>query len=60
MLFDSLTVEGLEFSLRGIDTWMEGAIQALLTQNFQIDNIHLAQSISHATASSSAISLCWS
>jgi predicted PurR-regulated permease PerM len=46
VLFSSLTVEGLEFSLRGIDTWMEGVIQALLTQNFQIDNIHLAQSIS--------------
>src|SRR5512139_346702 len=50
LLFSSLTVEGLEFSLRGIDSWMEGAIQALLAQNFQIDNIHLAQSISQFVA----------
>jgi predicted PurR-regulated permease PerM len=50
MLFSSLSVEGLEFSLRSIDTWMAGAVQALLTQNFQIDNIYLAQSISHVMA----------
>jgi predicted PurR-regulated permease PerM len=50
LLFSSLTVEGLEFSLRGIDSWMEGAIQVLLTQNFQIDNIHLAQGISQLVA----------
>ena len=49
-LVSGLTLEGLEFSLRGIDTWMEGAIQMLLTQNFQIDNIHLAQGISQAVA----------
>ncbi len=50
LLFSSLTVEGLEFSLRGIDSWMEGAIQALLAQNFQIENIHLAQNISQVVA----------
>ena len=49
-LFSSLTLEGMEFSLRSIDTWMEGAIQGLLTQNFQIENIHLAQSVSQAVA----------
>jgi predicted PurR-regulated permease PerM len=36
-LFSGLTVEGVEFSFRSIDTWMEGALQALLTQNFQIE-----------------------
>lgn len=45
-LFSSLTIESLEFTLRSIDTWMEDVIQALLTQNFQIENIHLAQSVS--------------
>lgn len=49
-LFGSLTVESLEFSIRSIDTWMEDVIQALLVQNFQIDNIHLAQSISQVIA----------
>jgi len=47
-LFSSLTVEGLEFSIRSIDTWMEDVIQALLVQNFQIDNIRLAETIGQA------------
>ncbi len=49
-LFSSLTVEGLEFSIRSIDTWMEDVIQALLVQNFQIDNIRLAETIGQAMA----------
>jgi predicted PurR-regulated permease PerM len=49
-LFSDLTLEGLEFSLRGINTWMEGAIKALLAQNFQIENIHLVQGISQVVA----------
>ena len=49
-LFSRLAVEGLEFSLRNIDTWIEGVVQALLTQNFQIENVHLAQSISQVVA----------
>jgi predicted PurR-regulated permease PerM len=49
-LFSGLAVEGVEFSFRSIDTWMEGALQAVLTQNFQIENIHLAQSISQVVA----------
>ena len=49
-LFSGLAVEGLEFSLRNFDTWIEGVIQALLTQSFQIENVHLAQSISQVVA----------
>jgi hypothetical protein len=36
MLFTSLTVEGLEISLRVIETWMEGVIQGCRPRTFRL------------------------
>lgn len=46
VLFNNLALEDVDFSLRGINTWMEGAIQALVTRNFQTEDIHLAEAVS--------------
>jgi predicted PurR-regulated permease PerM len=47
-LFNELALEGLEFSLRGFNTWVESIVTALFTRNFQIENVQLGEGLSQA------------
>lgn len=49
-LFSYLVKEGVAFSLRDINTWVESVTQALVARNFQIEDIHLIEGVSQVVA----------
>jgi len=49
-LFNGLALEGPNFSLRGMNTWLESMIQALVARKFQVEYIHLVEGIGQLVA----------
>ncbi len=50
VLFNGLALEGPNFSLRGMNTWLESMIQALVARKFQVEDIHLVEGIGQLVA----------
>jgi predicted PurR-regulated permease PerM len=49
-LFSGLDITTLDFSLRGVNTWLEQSIRTVSAGNLHLDEIQLADSISQVTA----------
>jgi predicted PurR-regulated permease PerM len=45
LLFSELDIEDINFSLRELNTWLEGALSTIVIGNFQIDDFQFSESI---------------
>jgi len=50
LLFSGLDLEGLHFSLRDINVWLENTIQALVAGSIHLDEFRFAENLSQAIA----------
>lgn len=46
LLFSGLNIEGLDFSLSGINTWVESLVRAVVASNVTVEDIDLTETIS--------------
>ena len=50
LLFSGLDIEGMQFSLRDINVWLEKTIQTIVAGNVHLDEFRFAESLSQAIA----------